>query len=168
MSSEEILINWPLFIITSCLILIRRFGPLICIYFRNKIFSQSTMIEQITSELKEVNEQMKNIPQQDEFAAYTRKERQRNTLLQRLKDEKSNIELKQKTFSTSIQMILNAFAIILVIYLTVFGQKYRQIPIFYFPFFRFPFLLWILALNTFITTITDIYSRFQINKSKTE
>lgn len=168
MSSEEILVNWPLFIVTSFVIIARRFGPSICIYFRNKILSQTTNVEQLTKELREVNEQIKTISQQDEFAAYARKERQRNALSQRLKDEKSNIELKQKTFSMMIQIILNVFAVILMIYLTFTGQKHGQIPLFNFPFFRFPFLLWIMAFNTFITAITDIYSRFQTNKNKTD
>lgn len=154
-------VNWPLFLLTSFILSIRSSIPSLCLWFINKYYSPSLVIEQLTRELKEVNEELKGISPQDEFAAYTRKERQRNKLVERLKTEKSTIETKQKTLSTSIRLILNILTVLILIYLTFTGQRHQTIPLFNLPFFRFPFLLWIMAFNTFLTTLTDIYSRYQ-------
>lgn len=171
MTLEELslpLVNWPLFLLTSLVITLRIYAPMICLWFVNKFHSPSTVIDQLTSELKTIVEELKTISQQDEFASYARKERRRNAIVQRLKDERNAIETKQKTLLSSIRLILNIAAILFMIFLTITGQRHRSVPLFNFPFFRFPFIIWIIALNTFLTNIAQIFSRFSLNKKPTD
>lgn len=167
MTLEELslpLVNWPLFLLTSFVITLRIYAPILCLWFVNKFYSPSTMIDELTNELKTIVEELKTISQQDEFASYARKERRRNAIVQRLKDERNTIETKQKSLLFSIRLILNVAAILFMIFLTITGQRHGSIPLFNFPFFRFPFVIWLIALNTFISNIAQIFSRFRANK----
>jgi len=150
------------------IISLRVYAPSICLWILNKFYSPSAVIDGLTDELKRVTDELKTISQQDEFAAYSRKERQRNTLVQRLKDERNNIETKQKNLLTYVRLILNIGTVLIVIFLTITGRGHQSIPLFNFPFFRFPLIIWIMALNTFVTTLTDIYLRFRTNKKSTD
>jgi hypothetical protein len=134
----------------------------------NRFYSSSGIIDRLTDELKHVQDELKTISQQDEFAIYTRKERQRNAVIQRLKDERNEIEIKQKNFLTYIRLILNIGTVLIMIYLTITGRKHESIPLFNFPFFRFPLIVWIMALHTFLTTLAGIYLRYQTNKKRTD
>jgi hypothetical protein len=162
------LVNWPLFLLTSLIISLRAYAPSICLWILNRFYSPSTIIDGLTAELKCVTDELKRISQQDEFAFYARKERQRNTLVQRLKDERNNIETKQTNLITYIRLILNIATVLIMILLTITGRRHQSIPLFQFPFFRFPFIIWIMALNTFVTTLADIYFRSRTNKKSTE
>ncbi|CAF1351560.1 unnamed protein product [Adineta ricciae] len=156
-------VNWPLFLFTSLVICLRSFAAPLCVWFLNKYYSPSSVIDKLTAELKVITNELGQISQQDQFAAYTRKERQRNALVQRLKDERNVIELKQKNFVTYIRMVLNIGTVLMMIILTVTGYRHETVPLFNYPFFRFPLILWILTLNTFVTSLVDIYKRHQTN-----
>jgi hypothetical protein len=158
------LVNWPLFIFTSLIIVLRVYAPSICLWILNKYYSPSIVIDGITKELKSVTDELKTISQQDEFALYARKERQRNLLVQRLKDERNSIETKQNVLLTYIRLILNIGTVLIVILLTITGRGHQAIPLFNFPFFRFSLIIWIMALNTFITILPDIYLRYRTVK----
>jgi hypothetical protein len=162
------LVNWPLFVLTSLIIGLRAYVPSICSWILNKYYSPSIIIDGIIGDLKRVTDELKTISQQDEFALYARKERQRNTLIQRLKDERNNIETKEKNVLTYIRLILNIGTVLIMIFLTITGRKHQSIPLFNFPFFHFPLIIWIMALNTFVTTLNDIYLRFRTNKKSIE
>jgi len=162
------LVNWPLFIFTSLIIVLRAHASSICLWILNRYYSPSIIIDEITDELKNVTNELKNISQQDEFAAYTRKERQRNLLVQRLKDERNKVETKQKNLLTSIRIILNIGTILIMILLTIIGRRHQLIPLFNFPFFHFPLIIWLMALNTFVTTLPHIYLRYRTNKKSTD
>jgi len=167
MSLEDLsspLINWPLFLFTSLVVILRTYIPSICLWIFNNFQSSSVIIDEITDELKRVTNELKTISQQDEFAAYVRKERQRNTLIQRLKDVKNDIEIKQNTLLTYIRLILNIGTVLMMIILTIIGRRPQSISLFHFSFFHFPLIIWITALNTFLTTLNDIYLRYRINK----
>jgi hypothetical protein len=157
-------VNWPLFLVTSLVICLRSYAPSICLWILNKLKSPSSTTDALTVDLKRVTRELEGICQQDEFAAYVRKERQRNTLVQRLKDERTGIETKQKQLLTYIRLILNIATVFMMIVLTFTGRRHSSIPLFNFPFFRFPLVIWIMALNTFITTFADIYLRFGTNE----
>ncbi|UJR38438.1 hypothetical protein I4U23_031106 [Adineta vaga] len=157
-------INWPLFLCTSLVICLRSFAAPLCLWFLNKFYSPSVTIDKLTEELKCVTNELGKISQQDEFAAYVRKERQRNALVQRLKDERNDFESKQNNLLTSIRMLLNIGTVVMMIILTVTGRRHESMPLFNYPFFRFPLILWIMSLNTFITSLTDIYKRYQTDK----
>jgi hypothetical protein len=161
-------VNWPLFLFTSLVICLRTYAPSICLWFLNKYYSPSTSIDAFNDELKRLKRELGTISQQDEFAAYVRKERQCNSLAQRLKDERNNIETKQKTLLTYIRLILNVGTVLIMIFLTITGRRHESIPLFNFPFFRFPLIIWIMALHTFITTLFDIFVRYQTNKKSTD
>jgi len=167
MSLEDLsspLINWPLFLFISLIIILRTYVPSICLWILNNYNSSSVIIDGITDELKCVTNELKTISQQDEFAAYARKERQRNALIQRLKDERNDIEIKQKKILTYIRLILNIGTVLMMILLTITGRRSQSISLFNFSFFHFPLIIWIMALNTFITTLNDIYLRYRTNK----
>ncbi len=161
-------VNWPLFLLTSLIICLRSYAPSICLWILNRFYSPSTTIDALTNEVKRITYELGTLSPQDEFAAYTRKERQRNGLVQRLKDERNGIETKQKTVSTYIRMILNIGTILIMFLLTITGRRHESIPLFYFPFFRFPLIIWMMALNTVVTTLPDIYVRYRTNKTSTE
>lgn len=162
------LVNWPLFLLTSLIITLRIYAPMICLWFVNQFYSPSVVIDELTKELKTVVDELKSISQQDEFAAYCRKERRRNAIVQRLKDERTTIEGKQKTLLSSIRLILNIATVFFMIFLTITGRRHQSVPLFNFPFFRFPLIIWIIALNTFLTNTAQILSRFRTNKKSTD
>jgi ElaB/YqjD/DUF883 family membrane-anchored ribosome-binding protein len=162
------LVNWPLFTFISLIIILRAYLPSICLWFINRFYSSSKIIDQLTNELKRVQNELKTISQQDEFAAYARKERERSKLVQQLKDQRNEIETKQKNIVTYIQLILNIGTVVIMIYFTITGRRHESIPLFNFPFFRFPLIVWIMALHTFITNIVSIYSRYQTSKKSTD
>ncbi|CAF4427647.1 unnamed protein product [Rotaria socialis] len=171
MSLDTLLIpavNWSLFLLTSLVICLRTYAPLICIWILNQFYSPSMTIDALTNELKNVTCELKTISPQDEFAAYSRKERQRNSLVERLKTERNNIETKQKTLLTYIRTILNIGTVFIMIFLTIQTRRTDRTFLFYFPFFRFPLVIWIMALNTFVNTVTKIYLRYLTNKKSTE
>ncbi|CAF4367248.1 unnamed protein product [Adineta steineri] len=161
-------VNWPLFIFTSLIICLRSYAPAVCLWILNKFYSPSSTTDTLTEELKCITKELATISQQDEFATYCRKERRRNTLIQQLNDQKSTIETKQNTLLIYIRLLLNGATVLMMIFLTITGRRHESIPLFNFPFFRFPLIIWIMALNTFVTTITDIYVRHQTNKTSTE
>ena len=161
-------VNWPLFVFTSLVICLRAFAPSLCLWLLNRVESPSKSIDNLAGELKSVLKELERISQQDEFAAYTRKERQRNTLVQRLKDERSGLENKQKTLLTYIRLSLNLGTILMTILLTLTGRRHQSMPLFHFPFFHFPLIVWVAALNTFVTTLSDIIQRYQTNKNTVE
>ena len=158
------LINWPLFLFTTLLICLRTYAPSICIWILNKYNPLSATIDGLIDELKCVKRELGSISQQDEFAAYARKERQFNSLTQRLKDERNKIETKQKSLLTYVRLTLNIGTVLIMIFLTITGRRHESIPLFNFPFFRFPLIIWLAALHTFITTLSDIYIRYRTNK----
>lgn len=171
MTLEELilpLVNWPLFLLTSLVITLRIYAPMICLWIGNKYYSPSIVIDQLNTELKTIVNELNSISQQDEFAIYSRKERRRNAIVQRLKDERNTIETKQKSLLSSIRLILNIATVFFMIFLTITGQRHQSIPLFNFPFFRFPLIIWIIALNTFLTNIAHILSRFLTNKKPTD
>ncbi|CAF1533023.1 unnamed protein product [Rotaria magnacalcarata] len=171
MSLDTLLIpavNWSLFLLTSLVICLRTYAPLICIWILNQFYSPSIAIDALTNELKNVTCELKTISPQDEFAAYSRKERQRNSLVERLKTERNNIETKQKTLLTYIRTILNIGTVFIMIFLTIQTRRTDKTFLFNFPFFRFPLVIWIMALNTFVNTVTKIYLRYRTNKKSAE
>lgn len=162
-------VNWPLFLLTSLIIIFRLYVSSVCSWILNRYYSPTISINEMTKELKTLTDEIKTISQQDQFALYARKERQRNTLVQRLKDEKTNIETKQNVVLTYVRLIFNIGTVLIMIFLTITGRRNQSLPLFNFPFYRFPLILWLMALNTFLTTIDQIYSRYKTNiKSNTD
>jgi len=171
MSLKELslpLVNWPLFILTSLIISLRTYLPSLCLWIFNRFNPPSKIIDGLTDELKSITDELKTISQQDEFAIYARKERQRNALVQRLKDERSGIETKQNNFLTYIHLILNIGTVLMMIFLTITGRRHQSIPLFNLPFFRFPLIIWLMAFHTFVTTLAGIYLRYRTNKKNTD
>ncbi|CAF1024441.1 unnamed protein product [Rotaria sordida] len=160
-------VNWSLFLFSSLIICLRASASLICSWILNKFYSPSTTIDALNDDLKRITQELKTLSQQDEFAAYTRKERQRTALIERLKNERNNIEIQQKSILNYIRMILNIGTILIMIILTLKSRQHDSIPLFNFAFYRFPLIIWIMALNTFVSTVTDIYLRYQTNKKST-
>ncbi|CAF1217771.1 unnamed protein product [Rotaria sp. Silwood1] len=156
-------VNWPLFLFTSLIICLRASTPLICTWFSKKFYSPSTKIDEITHELKCVTAELRTLSQQDQFAAYTRKERLRNSLVERLKDVRNSSEAQQKNLSNSIRMILNIGTVLIMIILTIKSRGQDAIPLFNFAFFQFPLIIWVMALNTFVSTLVNIYLRYRTN-----
>ncbi|CAF2945945.1 unnamed protein product [Rotaria sp. Silwood2] len=161
-------VNWPLFLFTSLIICFRASAPLVCSWISNIFYSPSTTIDALADELKCITGELKILSQQDEFATYARKERRRNALIDHIKNERNNIEAKQKNLLNSIRIILNIGTVLIMIILTIKNRRNDAIPLFNFPFFRFPIIIWIMALNTFISTLTNIYLRYRTNKKSTE
>lgn len=157
-------VNWSLFSLTSFIIIFRLYISSICSWILNKYYSSNQLINQLTNELKILTDELNTISQQDQFALYTRKDRQKNSIIERIKNEKTNIDMKEKNLLTYIKLIFNIIIVFIMILLTITGQRHQTIPLFNFPFFRFPLVLWILTLNTFITTIHQIYLRYKTNK----
>ena len=157
-------VNWPLFFFTSSIICLRAYIPLVCAWIFKKFSSSPTLIDELNIELKRLTSELKTISQQDEFAAYTRKERQRNALLERLKMEQNSIKTREKNFSSNVRMTLNITFILMMIFLTMIVPQHQSRPLFYFAFFRFPLIIWILALNTFVSATIDMCLRYRTNK----
>jgi hypothetical protein len=154
-------INWSAFLVTSSIICLRFYLPSVCLAMAERLFPSST-VDALTNELKQVTRQLAEISPQDQFAAYTRKERQRHALIQRVKDEEKTIETRQKRISTRIRLTINVISVLVVILLGFNGVSIRSLPLFNFPFFRFPLIIWIFALNTFLSVLTNIVRRYQM------
>lgn len=161
-------INWPLFMLTSLIICLRVYIPSISIWFLNKFYSPSRSIDELTNELKTVTNELNILSPQDEFAAYSRKERKRNALRERLKDERKNVETRQKNLINIIRLIFNIGTVFIMIFLTIKGRRHDSKPLFNFPFFQCPLIVWVMALNAFFNTLTNMFLRYQTNKKSSE
>lgn len=154
-------VNWPLFIFSTLIICLRCYAPNICRWILEKYKPTSSSIKQMKDEMNEIVRELETISQQDQFALYSKKERKYKELKQRLKDERTEYETKQTEMISRVRLIVNLFALVLMIYLAVTGQRHNAVPLFSYPFFSFPFVLWILALNACLSTLTDVYQRYR-------
>ena len=138
-------------LLSSCLVCLRMSIPWLCQWL---LCSSSKPIDALTTELKSVTRELASISQQDQFATYARKDRQRQALIQRVKDERQALENKESQVISRIRWVVNLLTILL------FGWIGRQ-PIL----FNFPLIIWLAALNTFLSSSADLLRRFRENKT---
>ena len=159
-------VNWPLLFLTTLIIFLRFYLPILYSWISERFCSSSSKIGQLIKDLKQITEELENLSPQDQFAAYTRKERQKNGLIQSLKDERNNLESRHKANLVKIRFLMNILTVLAMIYLWITDHGHRSHPLFKFPFFHFPLVLWFFSLNTFLNTMSNIYQRSQITKQE--
>lgn len=157
-------VNWPAFALTTGIIILRTYLPCIYLWIVERFHSASLNICRLVDEIKSLTNELESISPQHEFSAYTKKKRQKDALLEKLKEEKSRVESNQKKSLLIIRVISNILAFVSVIYLSRNNGSYRMIPVFQFDFSHFPLIIWIFALNTFLSTLTNIFKRHQMFK----
>ena len=163
--------NWPLFLLSSLIVCVRAYIPSICLWILRRFEGPSKTIDSLTHELKQVTRELAGLSRQEEFASYTRKERQRNALIQRLKDERTLVETKHSQSLIRLRVVLNIGIVVLLILMTFTGRQDDTRPILHFSFCRFPTIMWIVALNTFVSHLADILVRYRTkieNKNSSE
>lgn len=137
-------------LVSSFLVCLRMSVPWLC----QRFLSSSSRLDDLTKDLKDVTRELTKISPQDQFAAYARKDRERLALVQRLKDERQSLETREGQLISRIRWFVNLVTIL------IFGWIGRQTLIV----FNLPLIVWLAALNTFLSSMKDLLQRWQQNK----
>ncbi|CAF1227250.1 unnamed protein product [Didymodactylos carnosus] len=133
-------VNWSLLIFSTFIICIRYFLPSFCMLLitvidkNKKRLSNTTTggdnYHSLTQELTRITQDLKQLSQVDQFALYSKKERQRNAVLERLKSLKKEQQTYEKHFQTKLRM---GVRVVTVLMSAILLYNFRREPLWLFP-----------------------------------